>query len=127
MKNILFLLLLSPLSLLAQRDFDYTLYTTKAVYIDSRDERPGAKPDTLNLSLFRKFEKQANTLKSVSLVNTADAIEYKLEFAGVSYQTGCPVLLYKVVRDSKEALFVFIDPMEPSVLFKSDYTFQSYH
>lgn len=35
MKNILFLLLLSPLSLFAQRDFDYTIYTTKANRVEA--------------------------------------------------------------------------------------------
>lgn len=130
MKSLILLFFLSPLMLFAQRDFDFTVFTTKAVHIDSRDERPGAKPDTLNLSLFRKFEKSSNVLKEISFLNTGNVIEYEIEFVGASYQTGCPVLMYKVLKVDKQDIgerFVFINPMEPSIIFKSETFFSSYH
>lgn len=126
MKNLLFLCLFAPLSLFSQSDFDYTLFTTKAVYIKSSAE----KSDTMQLLIQKKFEKHSNVLKQISVINTGNAVEYKLEFAGASYQTGCPVLMYKVIEvdgEPRENMYVFINPMEPSILFKSDYLFASFH
>lgn len=118
MKNILFLLLLSPLSLLAQRDFDYTIYTTKANRVFAGD--------TIELTLNVKFEKEANILKRVSLTNTGEAVQYQLQFIGASTLTGCSVFMYQIVGDEK-LKWVFINPMEPSVMFKSNDSFASYY
>lgn len=118
MKSILFLLLLSPLSLLAQRDFDYTIYTTTANRVFAGD--------TIQLNLNVKFEKQANILKRVSLTNTGEAVQYQLQYIGVSTLTGCPVFMYQILGDEK-LKYVFINLMEPSVMFKSDDSFSSYH
>ncbi len=126
MKNLILLFFLSPLALFAQRDFDFTIFTTKAVHIGPI----GEKSDTLNSSLFRKFEKASNVLKEISTLNTGNVIVYEIEFVGASYQTGCPVLMYKVLKVDKQDIgerFVFINPMEPSIIFKSETFFSSYH
>jgi hypothetical protein len=126
MKLFLLFLFFTPLSIFAQKDFDYTVFTTKSVQIKSH----GEVSDTLNLTLSRKFEKQSNVLKAISTTNTADVVEYKLEYQGASFQTGCPVLMYRILKvngEDFEKMFIFINPIDPTLIFKSDSSSLLFH
>lgn len=77
--RVLFLLLL-PVFALAQRDFDYALYTSHARM------RGLVKGDSslVVLSLERRIVKEANHLQIINLGNTADVQEYQLQHYGSS-------------------------------------------
>jgi len=117
-KLILFsLLFLVPFLAQSQKDFDYTIYTTKATHeVDTSEQK-------LDISVLRKFKKEGNTLKVVSLVNTGDAVEYKLQYLGVQFEKdACAVFQYKIIeRDGKpvDQAIISINPVTPSVIISA--------
>lgn len=68
----------------AQSDFDWSIYTIHAQLISI--EKNG-KVDTLTLMLLRRIEKNTDALRIISLNNTADALTYKLDYAGYDPST----------------------------------------
>ncbi len=99
----LLLLLLLPLSSIAQKDFDYTVYTTHAMTsIDLRDS-------FADLLLPRKIQKKDNTLKIIDLNNTGVCITYPLHFIG--FNTDINSIIY---TDDKGQT-ILINPMLPLI------------
>lgn len=104
----------APLVVCAQKDFDYTIYTTRLSLRDSSEK-------TLELSVLRKFQKEGNRLKVVSLVNTGDAVEYKLAYLGAPLKFGCPEFMYRILSrdDVAGEGVIWIDPMSSAVTIKT--------
>ena len=119
MNRLIILALLFVSSLVhAQKDFDYTFYTSHMVIQGDSSGSP------MNLTVYRKFQKEDNTLKVVSLVNTGDAVEYKLLYQGFRAFTtnGCE-LIYRVlskdgVAGVEQMLFI-INPITPLVIIQA--------
>lgn len=120
MKKTLFLFLLLPLSMQAQKDFNFKVFTSRLTAIKSYD----GKSDTLHLSIFRNFEKTANVIKAVNPTNTADVTEYKVEYNGYSY--AYKHLVYRVIKIDGEnppsAMTIYIDPILPRINVKTEHT-----
>lgn len=100
----LLLLLLLPFAATAQKDFDYTVNTTKCLMtIDNTDSLH-------QVTWFRKIQKKADVLKIISLTNTADCITLHLHYIG--YSTDTFTLTY--TDDAQE--IITINPLLPLVV-----------
>lgn len=103
-KFMLLIILMVPLFCSAQKDFDYTIYTSKAYYsgIDT------AQTD-LRLTLYRKIQKDANVIKFISINNTGDAITFNINYVG--YDSSTKSLVYTC----GEGIIIYCNPMIPSI------------
>jgi hypothetical protein len=88
----------------AQKDFDYTIYTTKADYSGIDSNKVG-----LHVTLMRKVQKEANVLKIISLTNTGEAETYNISYVGWDIQS--KYFLYVV----KEGKTIYVNPIEAIV------------
>jgi hypothetical protein len=88
MKYLFFFLLLLPLTLTGQKDFDYTFYTTQYGYIDEVNK------DTMDkLTVYMKLHKEAGTITLSSLTNSGDASQYQVNYIG--YDIPKQVFIYQ--------------------------------
>jgi hypothetical protein len=109
---ILVLALLSCIGARAQRDFDYTLYTRKAHMkgIGAKDTVPA------ELLLERQIIKANNSLKIVSLGNTGDAIDYHLQYYGISpSKEGYDEFVYRATGPDSTLWIIRVAPTVPRV------------
>lgn len=84
----------------AQKDFDYTIYTSKADF-----ENLDSTKTKCNLFLPRKIQKEANTLKIISTTNTAITELYTLEYIG--YRPDNESFAYRV----KDEITIYVNPV----------------
>jgi len=107
-KIILVTLLFISAKCFAQRDFDYTIYTTHCSLPDSGKGNP-------KLLMQRKIVKKANVIKIISLVNTGDVITYTVRYIG--YEPNANAFTYL----STDGVVIAINPVAPMVklLFKN--------
>lgn len=106
---ILAILLLAAVRINAQKDFDYTIYSTKADFFDIDSSKVG-----LHLTLFRKIQKESNVLKIISLVNTGDAETYNIKYVGYDIQSKS--FLYVL----EDGMTIYVNPMETVVKVLDD-------
>jgi hypothetical protein len=114
MKKFLILLLIAPFSIWGQKDFDYTVFTTKSDIITKG--RNGK--DTMNLFLLRIFKKEANVLKCINPTNTGDTKVYELEYIG--YQED--EFIYNVLSINGRKftdISVRINPITPLIIISN--------
>lgn len=105
-------------SVYSQQDFDYTLYTRHCVVSNLMKKDSSLE----ELLLERQIIKQNNVLKIVSLSNTGNTQEYKINFQG--FQWG-DYFRNKDDKDTSEMFFLYstpddliieINPIKPLVI-----------
>jgi hypothetical protein len=129
MKMLLLSFLLVPVFCMAQRDFDYTFYTTKARMPASvlsghlpKEKQVGSGPEDsamLELTLPRKIDKQADVLKIISLTNTGDCQTYTLQFLGMQVFEHEQLLVYKTDHNQ----LVYFNPLQLTISLNHEQLF----
>lgn len=115
MKYILLLLLL-PFAATAQKDFDYTVYTSRA-------KMPLVLPTTLSKSAVgtdslydvawpRKIEKQGNQLRVINLNNPTECAVYSLHYINFSSD---PVNYFTILYGDDHGGVILVNPCIPLV------------
>ena len=120
MKKLLFLFVLLPLSMQAQKDFDYKVFTNRLTATRNVE----GKSDTIAAKMLRSFEKTANIIKAVNPTNTGDVTEYKIEYNG--YSPMHKHFVYRVLKmdgeDVLNGMTIFINPILPTITVKTEHT-----
>jgi hypothetical protein len=111
MKTTLLLLLITiSFCTIAQRDFDYFIYTNNAYICPPicKDTLGTQRPLKLNLNKYIK--KEGNTITIVNLTNSGNSDVYNVEFIGWSIAD--EHLVYKSKNDD----IIYINPLIPEVI-----------
>ncbi len=120
MKKLVFLLLMLPLSMQAQKDFDFKVFTNHLTATKNYE----GKSDTVSAKMLLSFEKTANVIKAVNPTNTGDVTEYKIEYNG--YSPTHRHFVYRVVKmdgeDVPNGMVIFINPILPTITVKTEHT-----
>lgn len=99
-----------PLISIAQKDFDFTFYTTKSIIITSGG-------DTLYSTSLRKISKQGKRLCISSTANTSDEDTYTLYYVGFHW------LKNEYTYTTDKDFVIYIRPCEGVVKIENNFDF----
>lgn len=97
--KLLFFLLFTSIFAMGQKDFDYSFFTTRAIFDNGTD--------TMQLTLLRNIKKESNIIKIINITNTSDTWEYDVLYLGWSEDKNS--LIYQI-RNTEQSN-IYINPL----------------